>query len=118
MVDQIVSHDTFMTTYHNIKHKHSKYLIKKGITFEIKMKLISIIQELLERKISKLSSQIEEADKLQVFRARRGEAILRYLINHLDNGNYSCANTTAHIFFFRIFAKVEESARDKRKLVI
>ena len=57
---------------------------------KIKMKLTFIIQELLERKILKLSSQIEEADKLQVFRARRGEAILRSLINHLDNGNYSC----------------------------
>merc|ERR1719422_2545665 len=58
-------------------------------TAQTKMKITTDAteKELLERKISKLSSQIEEADKLQVFRARRGEAVLRSLINQLDNGN-------------------------------
>merc|ERR1719477_315178 len=58
-------------------------------TAQTKMKITTDVteKELLERKILKLSSQIEEADKLQVFRARRGEAILRSLINHLDTGN-------------------------------
>eukprot|EP00090_Calanus_glacialis_P018758 TRINITY_DN29086_c0_g1_i1.p1 TRINITY_DN29086_c0_g1~~TRINITY_DN29086_c0_g1_i1.p1 ORF type:complete len:169 (+),score=45.31 TRINITY_DN29086_c0_g1_i1:232-738(+) len=54
-------------------------------TAENKLKIARDVEkDMLQAKISKLSSQCEEAQKLKEFRIRRGEAIFRILSSYLD----------------------------------
>jgi len=53
---------------------------------KIKVTMDAKDKVLLQTKITKLSSQSEEAEKLRDFRVNRGEAIVKLLAIYLDNG--------------------------------